>query len=125
MLVALDLRAGVSDTPSWNNLLYFQTKPRKKTADKFIIADRIALCEVIVHNTPSNRSLYHHPAIRLPSPFAFNSAISIGPSENSPRSVRLVKSLKYPPAELMKFDRSRMHAIATAAFSGPMASQAS
>lgn len=64
------------------------------------------------------------PAIRVPSPFSLDRAMSIGPSENSPSSARFVRSRRYPPADFMKFDRSGMHAIATAAFSGPNASQA-
>lgn len=66
-----------------------------------------------------------YPALVCARPFTFNKAMIIGPSENSPRSDRRVRSRKYPPGELIMFARSRMPATATAAFSGPMTSHAS
>ncbi len=56
---------------------------------------------------------------------ALLSAMIIGPNENSPRAARLVRSRRYPPADVIIVARSRMQATATAAFSGPMISQAS
>lgn len=70
-------------------------------------------------------SASRHPTRKPVELFVLIRAITIGPSENSPRSVRRVKSRRYPPAEVIMFARSRMHATAVAAFSGPIISQAS
>lgn len=80
-------------------------------------------CQGFVPLLPLYQSPY--PALSPLSPAAFRSAISIGPSENSPRAAFRVRSRRYPPGELICPVRSRMQAIAAAAFSGPITSQAS
>lgn len=42
--------------------------------------------------SPRDGPAARHAVLRFKSPFAFKRAITIGPSENSPRSARLVRS---------------------------------
>jgi hypothetical protein len=75
-------------------------------------------------NDPVRR---HNPSPAFRSLFALAriSDISIGPSPNSPALARRVRSRRYPPAELICPALSKIAAMATAAFSGPITSQAS
>jgi len=78
------------------NALFQKKKDQNKTAVKFCVKLSGPLaCQSTGHRQPARR-----PSI----PFTFKNAISIGPSENSPRSDRFAWSRRYPPGESIIFD---------------------